>query len=69
MGSTRVTRTYGRSEFTIAGNNPNAKIFAMELAELSLTAQPSTVYNSGTNVVLEWVNVLPVAADITAIDT
>jgi len=69
MGNIEVTRTYAKSEFngTTPSGQPNLSIFTEEVADESLSVQPFSIYEAGTNIQLQWSS-LPVAADITAID-
>jgi len=67
MATTNASRTYATSEFTGAGGDPNVEIFAAEVGELALSAQPTTVSRAGTSVSLTW-NGLPTAADLALID-
>jgi len=70
MGTTQTTRAYEKSEFTgtTPPGNPNVSIFAQEVSDESLSVQPSSVYSSGTDIVLMWDSGLPVTSDITLID-
>jgi hypothetical protein len=67
MGTTRVVRTYANTEFT-STSDPNPKVLERELGDLALTEQPSDVHRSGTDVVVVWNDLLPLAADIVLID-
>lgn len=68
MGTTKVTRTYANAEFTAAGGDPNPRVFTRELADLPLSVQPNDVHRSGTDVVLVWDDLLPLAADLVLVD-
>ena len=68
MASTRVTRIYANTEFTAAGNNPNARIFSREIGELSLSVQPTSIHKAGTDIILRWETGLPVVDDFSLID-
>ena len=67
MSATQTTRSYPVDEFTSASSNPNAGIFAVEVAALALSVQPGKVYRVGSVVLIEW-TALPTAADLALID-
>jgi len=70
MATTAVTRTIPKSDFvaTTPSGTPNLAIFAQEVADEGLSVDPTSVYTSGSDVVLAWDD-LPVAADFSSIAT
>jgi len=66
MGTVRVTKTYAKSEFSSA-SSVNISMFKDEVEQLGIT-DPTTIFASGTDVVVRWDDVLPTSDDITAVD-